>query len=160
MVRRRRRPVPGARAPLAQHAPKGRAVGRFSVRRQHELDRQLEQRAESFGDVLTRDVLATPELDFESGSVEVREGVAGDDRVDGREPEDEIVVLATRVRLEAERPRAGTVKFSLTFACPQPREILTLHSAYLLRVHTELLDPVLPGVGRRRVHRKAESAGV
>src|SRR5439155_7369191 len=45
---------------------------------------------------------------------EVGERVAGDDGVDRRQPEDEIVVLAARVCVGGERPRSGPWK------CPSP----------------------------------------
>ena len=96
-----------------------RAIGRLAVRGQHELDRQVEQRTEPSDDIVARHVLATAELDVQSFA-EVGERVAGDKRADRREPENEIVVLAARVRVDAERPRSGTVKVSFAFARAQP----------------------------------------
>src|SRR5262249_34174434 len=142
-----------------KHALERRAIHRFSVCGQHELDRQAAQRAEAPDDVVARHVLAAAELDVQSFA-EVGERIAGDDRVDRREPEDEIVVLAARVCVDAERPRAGTVKVSFAFAGAQPREVFALHAAHLVGVDAELLDPVLPGVCRRRVYREAEPARV
>src|SRR5262249_8906799 len=55
---------------------------------------------------------------------------------------------------------AGTVEVPFAFARAQPGEVLALHAAHAVGVDAELLDPVLPGVCRRRVHRKAEPAGV
>src|SRR6476661_1249285 len=52
----------------------------------------------------------------------------------------------------------GPWKWSLGFACAQPGEILALHPAHLIRIDAELLDPVLPCVGGRRVHREPEPA--
>src|SRR5207237_5802671 len=75
-------------------------------------------------------------------------------------PEDEIVVLAARVRVDAERPRSGTVEASFAFARAQPGEVLTLHAAHAVGVDAELLDPILPSVCGRRVHREAEPAGI
>ena len=51
------------------------------MRGQHELDRQLEQRAEASDDVVAYDVLAAAEPDVESVA-KVGERVAADDRVD------------------------------------------------------------------------------
>ena len=48
--------------------------------------------------------------------------------------------------------------FSLVSA--QPGEVFTLHPAHPIGIDTELLDPVLPRVCGRRVHRKTEPTGV
>jgi hypothetical protein len=80
-----------------EHALERRAIRRLAVRGQHDLDRQVEQRTEPSDDILARHVLATAELDVQS-LAEVGERVASDDRVDRRQPEDEIVVLAARER--------------------------------------------------------------
>src|SRR4029079_6384442 len=104
-------------------------------------------------------VLAAAELDAQPFA-EVGDGVAADDRVDSREPEDEVVVLAARVCMDAERPRSRPVKVALAFARAQPREVLALHPADPVGVDAELLDPVLPCVRRRRVDREAEAARV
>ena len=77
-----------------------------------------------------------------------------------RQPEDEVVVLAARVRVDAERPRSGAVEVPFALARAQPREVLALHAAHAVGIDAELLDPVLPGVGGRRVHRQAEAACV
>ena len=42
----------------------------------------------------------------------------------------------------------------------QPAEVLTLHAAHAVRFDAELLDPILPGVRGRRVHRQAQPTGV
>ena len=47
---------------------------------------------------------------------------------------------------------------ALGFACAQPGEVLALHAAHLIGIDAELLDPVLPRVGGRRVHRETEPA--
>src|ERR671936_162509 len=104
-----------------ERALERRAFGRLAVRGQHELDRQVEQRTEPFDDVVARHVLATAELNVKSVT-EVGERVAGEDRVDRRQPEDEIVVLATYVRVDAERPRSWPVEVSFAFASAQPGE--------------------------------------
>jgi len=90
------------------------AIRRLAVRGQHELDRKIEQRAEPVDDVVVRDVRATAELDVQP-LPEVGEGVSGDDCVDRREPEDEVVVLTSGVGGDAERPRPGTVEVPLAF---------------------------------------------
>src|SRR5947208_10779834 len=153
------RPVESRRRRSGKHALERRAICRLAVRGQHELDRQVEQRTEPSDDIVARHVLATAELDVQS-IAEVGERVAGDDCVDRRQPEDEIVVLAARVRVDAERPCSGTVEVSFAFARAQPGEVLTLHAAHAVGVDAELLDPILPGVCGRRVHREAEPAGV
>ena len=91
---------------------------------------------------------------------EVGERVAGDDRADRRQPEDEIVVLAARVRGDAERPRSGTMEMSFAFARTQPGKGPHFHAAHAVGIDAELLDPVLPGVCGRRVHREVEPTGV
>src|SRR5438445_13493109 len=62
--------------------------------------------------------------------------------------------------MDAERPRSGTVEGSFGFARAQPGKVLTLHAAHAVGVDAELLDPILPGVCGRRVHREAEPTGV
>ena len=54
----------------------------------------------------------------------------------------------------------GTVKVSFASARAQPGKVLTLHAAHAVGVDAELLDPVLPGVCGRRVHREAEPTGI
>src|SRR4029078_7961446 len=97
----------------------------------------------------------TAELDVEP-IAEVGERVAGHDHVGRRQPEDEVVSLADRVRMDAERPGPGRVELSFAFTGAQPGEILALHAAHAVGVDAELLDPVLPRVRRRRVHRESE----
>jgi hypothetical protein len=46
------------------------------------------------------------------------------------------------------------------FSRAQPGEVLTVHAAHAVGVDSELLDPIAPGVCRRRVHRKAEPTSV
>src|SRR6185436_7122322 len=75
-------------------------------------------------------------------------------------PKNEIVVLAASVRVDPERPRSGTVEVCFAFAPTQPREVITLHAAHAVGVDAELLDPILPGVCGRRVHRETKPAGV
>jgi hypothetical protein len=109
----------GPAASSGEHALERGATRRLAMRGQHELDRQVEQRAEPADDVFARHVLATAELDVQSVA-EVGERVAGDDRFDGRQPGDEIVVLASGVRLDAERPGSGAVELSFAFSRAQP----------------------------------------
>src|SRR4029079_2596611 len=110
-----------------QHALKRRSIRRLAVRGQHELDWQFEQRPETSNDIVAGHVRATAELDVEPFA-EVGERVAGHDRVDRRQPENEIVVLTARVRGDTERPRSRTVELSFAFARAQPGEVLTLHA--------------------------------
>ena len=49
---------------------------------------------------------------------------------------------------------------SLAFARAQPGKVITLHAAHAVGIDAELLDPVLPGVCGRRMHREAEPTGV
>ena len=102
---------------------------------------------------------AAAELDVQSVA-EVGERVSGHDRIDRRQPEDEIVVLAARVRVHAERPRSRSVEVSFAFTRTQPGEVLALHAAHAVGIDAELLDPILPGVCGRRVHGEAKSVGV
>src|SRR5580765_7146504 len=139
-----------------QSALERRSIHRLAVRGQHELDRQVEQRTEPSHDIVARHVLATAELDVQSFA-EVGERVAGDDRVDPRQPENEVVVLAARVRGDTERPRSRPVEVSFAFTGAQPGNVLTLHSANAVGIDTELLDPVLPGVRGRRMHWEVKS---
>src|SRR6266511_1202612 len=142
-----------------KHALEGCAIRWLAVRWSHELDRQVEQRTEPSDHIVARHVLATAQLDVQSVA-EVGERVAGDDRVDRRQPEEKVVVFTARVRVDAERPRSGTVEVSFAFARGQPGEILALPAAHAIGVDAELLHPVLPGVCGRRVQREAEPAGV
>jgi len=108
-------PLESCRRSSEKNALERCAIRRLAVRGQYELDRQVEQRAEALDEIVARHVLAIADPDVQSVA-EVGERVAGDDRVDRRQPEDEVVVLAARVRGDAERPRSGTVKVSLAFA--------------------------------------------
>ena len=71
-----------------EHALERGAVRRLTVRGQHELDRQVEQRTEALDDILARHVLAIADPDVQSVA-EAGERIAGDDRTGRREPEDE-----------------------------------------------------------------------
>ena len=142
-----------------EHPLERRVIRRLAVRAQHKLDRQIEQRTEASDNSVTRHVLATTELNVQSVAG-VRERVAGDDRVDRRQPEDQIVVLAARVRGHAKRPRSGRMKVSFALARAQPGEVLTLHAVRAFGVDAELLDPILPGVCGRSVHREPKPTGV
>src|SRR3954451_19570961 len=64
------------------------------------------------------------------------------------------------MRVNAERPRSGAVELALAFARTKPGKILALHPAYAFGVDPELLDPVLPRVGRGRMHGKPELSSV
>ena len=100
---------------------------------QQKLDEQVEQQTERRTTSSRATCLRPPSWDVQSVA-EVRERVAGDDRVDGRQPQDEIVVLAARVRVNAERPRSGSIEVSFAFVCAQPGEVLTLHAAHASRL--------------------------
>ena len=126
----------------------GRAIRRRAVRGQHELDGEFEEGTEPSRDIVARDVLATAKLNVQPAA-EVRQRVAGDQRVDRRQPEDEIVVLTTGIGGDAERPRSGLMEMSFAFAVAQPGKVVTLHAAHTVGVDAELLDPVLPRVSRR-----------
>jgi uncharacterized protein YndB with AHSA1/START domain len=103
-----------------------------SVRREHELDRQLEQRPESFEDLLPGDAPAQPLVQREARS-EVGERVARDDRADTLDPQDEALVLEARVRLDPDRkPVAGRVPVCISAA-----------GAMQIRGSTMKLDSVL-----------------
>src|SRR4051812_42055181 len=104
-------------------------------------------------------MLAAAELDLEPAP-EVGQRVAGDEHVDSRQPEDEIVVLAPRVCGDAERPRSGAVEMPLAFPGAQPIEVLALHAPYALRIDAELRHPVLPAVRGRGMDRQPELARV
>ena len=52
------------------------------------------------------------------------------------------------------------MKVSFASTRAQPGKVLTLHAAHTVGVDAELLDPVLPGVRRRRVHREAKATGI
>ena len=47
-----------------------------------------------------------------------------------------------------------------SFARTQPGEVLTLRAAHAVGVDAELLDPILPGICGRRVHREADPTSV
>jgi hypothetical protein len=72
------------------------------------LDRQPEERAQAFGDLIAGHALAEPlERDLEAPA-EVDEGVAGDDRSAVFDPEHEVVLLVSRERLDSDgQPIAG-----------------------------------------------------
>src|SRR3954463_13189017 len=72
-----------------EYALEGGAVRRLAVRCQHELDGEVEQRAEPLADVTPGPVRPTAELNVEAVP-EVGERVPGHDRVDRRQPQDEV----------------------------------------------------------------------
>src|SRR3954470_4669467 len=100
----------------------------------------MEHGAKPLDDVFSCHVLTAAELDVQA-LAEVGERVPRDDRVDLREPEDEVVVLSTREGRDAERPCSRAVEVPFALARPQPGEILALHAAHALGIDAELLDP-------------------
>src|ERR1700727_2385557 len=78
-------------------------ISRVAVRGQHELDGEIEQLTQALDDIVARQVRATAQLNVQPVA-EVSGRVAGDDRVDRRQPVDQIVVLAPRVGVDPERP--------------------------------------------------------
>ena len=139
---------------LSKARAERRAILRLAVRRQHELDRQVEQRAKPSNDVVTRHVLAAAELDVQSPAEVGEESPVTIALITAARGE--IVVLAAFVGVDAKRPRSGPMEVSFAFAGAEPGEVVALHATDAIRIDAELLDPVLPCVCRRRVHRKAK----
>jgi hypothetical protein len=67
----------------AKHALERSAILRLAVRGQHELDRQVEQRADPSDDIVARHVLATAELNVQSVAEVIHEGLLNRPGVDG-----------------------------------------------------------------------------
>jgi hypothetical protein len=92
----------------------GGSVRRCSVRREHELDRQREQRPQIFGDLLAGSaVLQHLRWDLEAAT-EVDQPIACHDRTAALDPEHEVVVRPSGKRLDPDRkPVARGVQVSL-----------------------------------------------
>ena len=127
------------------------------MRREHVLDRQLEQRAQPRGDLLARHAGAEPPLVDLEALAEVDERVAGDHRPLALDPEHGVVRLVPGEHVGTERqPVAGRVRACLAFVlAEQPDDVGTAVAGLLggeaVRVHEELR-----AVGQRRVDRHAE----
>src|SRR5207247_5647655 len=78
-----------------------RSVGRRSVRREHELDRKLEERAQGLEDLLGRNALVRPVGGKLEALAAVDERVTGDERPAALDPEHEVVRLHPRERLDS-----------------------------------------------------------
>src|SRR4051794_33967784 len=76
-----------------QRAREGSAIRRPSMRREHVLDRQREERAQPRGDPLSRHAGGKPPLVDLEASAEVDERVAADHRARALEPENDVVRL-------------------------------------------------------------------
>lgn len=93
------------------------------MRREHELDRQLEQRPQLLEDLLAGDAPAQPLVQREARS-KVGERVARDDRADTLDPQDEVIVLAACVRLDPEwEPVVGRVPVGVSAAAAKPLQV-------------------------------------
>jgi hypothetical protein len=93
------------------------------MRRQHDLDRQPEQRPQVFDHLLARDTVRHPVLRDLETATEVAQCVAGDDRTDTLDPEHKVVVQPSRERLEADR-KPVTRSVGLPAAlCQQRRDV-------------------------------------
>src|SRR5207302_3039910 len=89
-------------------ALEGRSIGRRSVRREDELDRQLEQRTQRLEDLLRRDTLVRPVGRALQALPAVDERVTGDERPAALDPEHEVVRLHPREGLDPDpQPVAG-----------------------------------------------------
>src|SRR5829696_10125592 len=110
-----------------QGALEGGSIGRPAVRRQHVLDRQLEQRTQPRGNLPARHTGAEPPLvDLESVA-EVDEGVARNHHALALDPEYGVVRLVPLEDIGAERqPIAGRVRPCVTLALSeQPDDVRT-----------------------------------
>src|SRR5438874_13697058 len=89
--------------------------------RKHELDRQLEQRAQPLGDLLARHTRAEPPLVDLEASAEVAKRVAGDHSTLALDPEHSVVRLMPGEHVGAERQSvAGRVRACFTFLLAEP----------------------------------------
>jgi hypothetical protein len=52
------------------------------------------------------------------------------------------------------------MEVSLTFAGSQPRQIVALHAAHAVRIDAKLLNPIQPGICRRRVNRESKLTSI
>jgi hypothetical protein len=100
-------------------------VVRAAVRRQHVLDRQLEQRAQPRGDLLARHAGAEPSLVDLEALAEVDERVAGDDGALALDPKHGVVRLVPGEHVGSERePVAGGVRACLALVlAEQPDDV-------------------------------------
>src|SRR5919201_3538039 len=103
----------GRRAESAsgERALEGGAVGRRPVGREHDLDREFEQRAQALEDLLARLALGDPAVEERQARAVIDERVPDNDRSAALDPEHVVERrLAPGARLDADRqPMAGRV---------------------------------------------------
>src|SRR5436189_3327253 len=139
-----------------QDAFQGGAVGRGSVRREDELDREVEERPQPRDDLRMRNVAFQPLVQPEAAA-EVHQRVPEDEGPPGLDPELEAVVLPPDERLDADRkPVARGEPGDLGIAAAQPCEIRAAITG-LLGGDTDLVDEVLRAGGWRREDLGAEA---
>jgi len=103
------------------------------VRREHNLDRQREERPQPLGNLLARHSPSQPLAGDLEATTEIGEGVAGDHGVATLDPEHEVVVLPPRKRIDSERePVARQVEVGLATApSEEPGEVRTAVASLL-----------------------------
>src|SRR5438046_8256479 len=142
---------------LGECALESSTVRRPAVRREHVLDRQLEQRAQLLGDLLARHARAEPPLVDLEAPAEVDERVAGDDRTLTFDPEHSVVRLMPGEHVGTERqPVAGRVRACLAFLLAEQPDDVGATLARLLGGETICLHEVFRAIGQRCVYGYAE----
>src|SRR4029450_10829050 len=77
------------------------------MRREHTLHPQLQERAQTVGDLLARDAATEPPSIDRDAAAEVGQSVAYDHRSPALDPKHDVVVRPARERLDAERQRVA-----------------------------------------------------
>ena len=139
-----------------ESALEGGSVAGRPVRREHELDRQLEQWAQRLEDLLGRHALVRPVGRELEAPAAFDERVAGDERLAALDPEQEVVRLHPRERLDPDRqPVAGPEHLSLDRVRGAP--VRRGHEQR--RAETLSHAPPVAGVPRARQHDRRVAFG-
>ena len=106
-------------------------VERPAVRREHVLDRQVEQRAQALGDLLARHGLAQPLVLDPQALPEVGQRVAGDHRALGLDPQHDVVLLAALEHVDLEWQILTRQVEASGIGLPEPEQVGTAVSGLL-----------------------------
>src|SRR4029453_5553418 len=116
------RPDEAGKERPGQGGIEGGPVDRPAMRREYTLDRQLQERAQTVGDLLARDAATEPPSIDRDAAAEVGQSVAYDHRSPALDPKHDVVVRPARERLDAERQRvAGQELAARGRRPPRPR---------------------------------------
>ncbi len=142
---------------LGERAHEGFPVERPSMGLEEVLNRQREQRAQAFGDLLARHARAQPAGIDLGAFAEVGERVTGDDCAVALDPEHRVVRLLSGECLDSDgKPVAGRVRSCLALVLAEQPDEIGAPISSLLGGDAVCLHEVFRRIGQRRVDRHAE----